>query len=168
MVYVLMGVSGCGKTTVGKLLAEKLGLPFFDADDFHPASNIEKMRNNIPLDDDDRAPWLAAIAGKIRQASTARGAVVACSALKKKYRQLLGGSSPAICFIFLTGDRELIGRRLLQRRGHYMPPDLLDSQFAALEAPDEGLTVSVDKSPSEICAEIIERLKSESPCWKAG
>ena len=164
MVYVLMGVSGCGKTTVGKLLAEKLGLPFFDADDFHPASNIEKMQNNIPLNDDDRAPWLAAIAGKIREANTTRGAVVACSALKKSYRKLLGGSGPAICFIFLKGDRELIGRRLLQRRGHYMPPDLLDSQFAALEAPDEGLTVSVDKSPPEICAEIIERLKSESPC----
>jgi carbohydrate kinase (thermoresistant glucokinase family) len=164
MVYVLMGVSGSGKTTVGKLLAEKLGLPFFDADDFHPASNIEKMRNNIPLNDEDRAPWLAAIARKIRQENTARGAVVACSALKKKYRKLLKDSSPAICFIFLTGDRELIGHRLLQRRGHYMPRDLLDSQFAALEAPDQALAVSVDKSPSEICDEIIERLKSESPC----
>ncbi len=158
MVYVLMGVSGSGKTTVGKLLAEKLGIPFIDADDFHPTSNIEKMRNKIPLNDDDRAPWLAAIAGKMREANAARGAVVACSALKEKYRKLLRGGSPAIRFIFLTGDRELIGRRLLQRRGHYMPPDLLDSQFAALEAPEDGLAVSADKSPPEICDEIIKRL----------
>lgn len=163
MVYVFMGVSGCGKTSVGKLMAKRLSLPFIDADDFHPASNIEKMRHHIPLNDEDRIPWLTAIAGKIHQENIGRGAVVACSALKEKYRELLRDNVPAIRFIFLKGDRELIGRRLLQRSGHYMPPDLLDSQFADLEVPDESLVVSVDKSPPEIADEIIERLKKESP-----
>ncbi|TVR28953.1 MAG: gluconokinase, partial [Balneolaceae bacterium] len=145
MIIILMGVSGCGKTTVGKRLADKLDLPFYDADDFHPIKNVEKMKSGEPLTDADRHPWLATLAWEIEKWNQGDGAVLACSALKKSYRDILNpGTSDQVQFVYLKGSEEVILNRMQQREGHYMPAELLRSQFEALEEPEDALTVSIE------------------------
>jgi gluconokinase len=151
---VVMGVSGSGKSTVGALLAQRLALPYAEADDLHPPSNIVKMAAGIPLDDTDRAPWLDRIAAWLGGAGGgAEGGVVTCSALRRRYRDRLRADAPDAFFLHLDGSEELIGRRLAARTGHFMPPGLLRSQFEALDpldADEKGMTVPVDASPDEI------------------
>ena len=158
MVIVLMGVTGSGKSTIGGLLSRELGWKYYDADDFHPAANVEKMRSGIPLNDADRAPWLAALSDLIR-GSVKRGedAILACSALKKSYRASLLVDE-AVKLIYLKGDYELIQERLSARRGHYMNPALLDSQFETLEEPERGVHVNASLSPDEIVKTIRKNL----------
>ncbi|HMB96918.1 MAG TPA: gluconokinase [Balneolaceae bacterium] len=159
MIYVIMGVSGAGKTRVGKLLADRLTLPFYDADDFHPQRNVEKMESGQPLNDSDRKPWLEDLASHIQNWEEEGGAVLACSALKKKYRQLLKKKPESkVQFIYLKGTPELIDERLRQREGHYMPASLLNSQFDALEEPENAIVIPIDKEPSRIVEEIIEKI----------
>jgi gluconokinase len=154
MVILLMGVTGSGKTTVGVALAEALHWRFVDADDFHPPANVAKMRAGIPLDDNDRAPWLAALHAAIGNwLSSKSDVVLACSALKQAYRQQLM-FSPTVRLVYLRGSRELIARRLSQRHGHYMDPDLLPSQFAALEEPVDAIVVDVDADVPDIVTRI--------------
>ncbi len=151
---VVMGVSGCGKTTLAAGLAEALGWTLLEGDAFHPQANIAKMRAAIPLDDADRAPWLAAIAAAMdARIAAGEGAVVACSALKRAYRSVLIGPRRDVTLIFLRGARAVIAARLAARRGHYMPPLLLDSQLATLEEPgadEHPITLAVDPPPAAI------------------
>ena len=158
-----MGVTGSGKTTIGKLLSADLGWDYFDADDFHPAANVEKMVRGIPLDDNDREPWLLALRGVINSCLEAdQPAVLACSALKESYRdQLLIDSR--VRLVYLKGDSELIRRRLNDRHGHYMNPALLDSQFATLEEPAAGITIDVSQSPRDIVTAIEQSFQIERP-----
>jgi gluconokinase len=159
VILIVMGVVGAGKTTVGSLLARRLGWQFADADDFHPAANVEKIRNGIPLDDSDRAPWLAALRDSIlRWNAERRNAVLACSALKRKYRDEL--RVDGVRFVYLKGDYELIHGRLRDRRGHFASDSILRSQFEDLEKPEDAITVEVDKTPDAIVSEIIDKLKS--------
>ena len=148
---IVMGVSGCGKSTVGPLLAAKLGLPFEDGDAFHPTANIEKQRAGIPLTDDDRWPWLASIAARIAQARAAgTGVVIGCSALKRAYRDALRDGHGDVRFVHLAGTLALIGARQAARQGHFMPASLMASQFATLELPDGEpgvVTVGVEADP---------------------
>jgi gluconokinase len=154
MVILVMGVTGSGKTTVGKALAESLHWQFVDADDFHRPANIAKMRAGIPLDDADRTPWLAALRTQIDQwLQTGTNAVLACSALKQAYREQLVASSE-VRVVYLCGSRELIAKRLKERHGHYMDPNLLSSQFATLQEPRDALVVDVDASVDEIVGRI--------------
>jgi gluconokinase len=154
-----MGVVGAGKTTVGSLLAQKLGWRFADADDFHPAANVEKIRRGIPLNDSDRAPWLEALRDAILCWNTeAQNAVLACSALKRKYRDVLRASG--VQFVYLKGDCELIQQRLRARHGHFASDSILKSQFEDLEKPTDAITVEIDKTPEAIVSEIIDKLKS--------
>ncbi|MTE17823.1 gluconokinase [Streptomyces sp. TRM43335] len=151
-VVVVMGVAGTGKTTIGPLLADRLGVPYAEADDFHPAANIAKMSAGVPLTDEDRRPWLEAIGAWARNREGG-GGVVSCSALKREYRDLLRAAAPELLFVHLTGDRRLIEERMARRQGHFMPTALLDSQFATLqplEADENGLPVDVSGSPEEI------------------
>ncbi|MGA4965890.1 gluconokinase [Streptomyces pseudogriseolus] len=151
-VVVVMGVAGTGKTTIGPLLAARLGVPYAEGDDFHPQSNIAKMSAGTPLTDDDRWPWLDAI-GDWAQGRAGLGGVVSCSALKRSYRDRLRAAAPGVVFVHLTGDRALIEDRMSHRQGHFMPTALLDSQFATLQPlePDEaGVAVNVTGSPEEI------------------
>ena len=143
MVVVLMGVCGCGKTTVGRMVAEALGWPFLDADDFHPAANVARMRAGTALTDDDRWPWLDRLAAEMA-AINARGAhaVLACSALKQSYRDRLARAGD-VRFFYLKGDRATIAPRLAARPGHYMPASLLDSQLATLEEPADATVVDI-------------------------
>ncbi|MEI6083696.1 MAG: gluconokinase [Verrucomicrobiota bacterium] len=141
IVYVIAGVSGSGKSVVGAALAERLGLPFYDADDFHPAANVAKMSSGVPLDDADREPWLRTLAGKIHEWNTAGGAVLACSALKGSYRRILGEGG-AVRFVLLNVPEEILAHRLRDRPAHFMPPALLASQLATLEIA--GNVVCVD------------------------
>ena len=158
MVVVVTGVAGSGKTTVGKLLAHELGWPFFDADDFHPPENVEKMRRGIGLTDADREPWLEALAARIRAlAAAGESGVLACSALKESYRDRLA-VDPAVRFVHLTGAPELLRKRLEGRKGHYAHADLLDSQLAALEPPSGVPTFDVAPPPEAIVAEIRKAL----------
>jgi len=155
-----MGVSGSGKTLIGSLLAEQLDLRFVDADDLHPESNVAKMASGVPLDDEDRWPWLALVGERLAAAS-ATGLVVACSALKRSYRDAIRDRAPAAHFILLHGSRELLAERLARRSGHFMPESLLDSQLATLEplANDEsGFVVGVGATPGHIVDEIAGRL----------
>jgi gluconokinase len=158
MIVIVMGVVGSGKTTVGRLLAEQLGWGFADGDDFHSASNVEKIRHGIALDDDDRRPWLesirAAIAGWI---AGKRNFVLACSALKRSYRQELS-AGPEVRFVFLKGSPELIAERLHSRLGHFAGEQILASQFADLEEPEAAVTVGIAAPPQQIAAEIREKL----------
>jgi gluconokinase len=164
MIILVMGVSGSGKSTIGTLLAEQLGFTFQDGDRFHPAANVEKMHQGIPLSDADRLPWLEAIAAWIDKARAAGiDAVVACSALKRRYRAILIGARPDVRLVYLRGDEALIAGRLVNRTGHFMPPGLLKSQFAALEEPgpeEKPITVAIDRSPGEVVREIVARLAS--------
>lgn len=161
MVIVVMGVSGCGKTTIGKLLSEKLGIPFFDGDDFHPEKNVTKMASGTPLNDEDRKPWLLDLASHIHHWNQKKGAVLACSALKKSYRQRLMSNTPpdTIIFVYLKGSKKLISNRLQERNGHYMPPELLNSQFEVLEEPQNAMTVPVHNSPETIVTTIINLIQ---------
>ncbi|MFG2292151.1 gluconokinase [Streptomyces sp. NPDC048603] len=163
-VLVVMGVAGCGKTTVGRLLAAALGLPYAEGDAFHPAVNIGKMTAGVPLDDADRRPWLDAVGAwaGARGRPGAGGGVVSASALKRIYRDRLRAAAPGAAFVHLTGDRELIAGRLAARTGHFMPASLLDSQFAALEglgADERGVTVEVTGTPEEITARALAALR---------
>jgi gluconokinase len=161
VIVIVFGVSGAGKTTIGKLLAEQLCWKFYEADDFHPRANIEKMRSGRPLTDEDRWPWLKLLREQITRALTAKeNAVLACSALKRVYREHLRVSGE-VKFVFLRGDYALIAEHLRRRRGHFMNPDLLRSQFADLEEPkpDEDMTtIEVGRTPQELVKEIKGKL----------
>jgi carbohydrate kinase (thermoresistant glucokinase family) len=158
-IIYIMGVSGCGKTTVGELLSEKTGIPFFDADDFHTAANKEKMKSGQPLTDEDRKGWLQKLNALALVHAALKGAVIACSALKDKYRNILQNGIANTEWIFLQGDYEMIYERIKKREGHYMPANLLISQFESLEIPDAALTISVEKKPEEIVDIILQELK---------
>ena len=159
MILIMMGVSGSGKTTVGKALAADLGWPFYDADDFHPPHNVAKMAQGIPLTDADRTPWLARlrdlIAGLLAEG---RSAAIACSALKQAYRNQLRVDPDQVRFVYLKGDYETIRRRMEARSDHYMHAEMLRSQFDALEEPTDALTVAVDQPPERIVAQIEQAL----------
>ncbi|MDV7217523.1 gluconokinase [Streptomyces prunicolor] len=151
-VVVVMGVAGTGKTTIGPLLAARLGVPYAEGDDFHPQANIAKMSAGVPLTDEDRWPWLDAI-GDWAHGRAGLGGVVSSSALKRSYRDRLRAAAPGVVFVHLTGDRALIEDRMAHRHGHFMPTALLDSQFATLqplEADEAGVAVDVDGSPEQI------------------
>lgn len=151
-VVVVMGVAGTGKTTIGPLLAARLGVPYAEGDDFHPQANIAKMSAGVPLEDADRWPWLDAI-GSWAHDRAGLGGVVSCSALKRSYRDRLRAAAPGVVFVHLSGDRALIEDRMSHRQGHFMPTALLDSQFATLQplgADEAGVTVSVAGTPEEI------------------
>lgn len=158
-VIVLMGVAGCGKSTTGRRLGSLLDWPFRDGDEFHPPENIAKMASGRALDDQDRAPWLAAIARWIDQQRSADGrGIVACSALKRGYRRVLIGTRPDVALVYLKGSYPLIADRLSRRRGHFMPTSLLTSQFAALEEPapeENAVTVSMRQSPKRVVEQIV-------------
>ena len=149
VVVVVMGVSGCGKSTVAELLAARLGGHFKDGDELHPASNIEKMSAGEPLTDDDRQPWLEAVRDHAADAAREHGlCVVACSALRRAYRETLRGADVPVFHVFLRGSRELIASRMSERKGHFMPFEMLDGQIATLESPEtEARVVTVDVSP---------------------
>ncbi len=157
MVYVIMGVSGSGKTTVGQLVAQELKIPFFDGDDFHPEANKRKMSAGIALDDDDRFPWLAALARKIGECNSAGNAVLACSALKQKYRDILSAGGP-VTYVYLVGPREVLLKRLTTRSGHFFSPGLLDSQLSALEEPSDAIRIPIDSTPLQMCDTIIRHI----------
>lgn len=158
MIIITMGVTGCGKTTVGQLLAEELGWEFYDADNFHPTENVEKMRRGQSLDDNDRVPWLESLNRVLRKSSNQKqSAVLACSALKKTYRDIISSDLNQICFVFLNGDYELINKRLATRTGHYMNPELLQSQYDTLETPgleENFICVNIGGSPQSIVDEV--------------
>jgi gluconokinase len=162
---VFMGVSGCGKSTVAALHARATGATLIEADDFHPPANVEKMRAGTPLTDADRAGWLSAMAARIAE-GRARGEamVVTCSALKRAYRDRLREGDPALIFVHLAGSRELLAARIGARKGHFMPPSLLDSQLAALEPPvmpaERCITVDVGPEPADIQASVASALAS--------
>jgi gluconokinase len=150
-VIIVMGVSGCGKSTIGQPLAARLGYPFLDADEFHPPGNVAKMAAGTPLTDADRQPWLEQLNGKLR---AQRNAVLACSALKESYRQILSNGIDNCRFVHLRGSIELIRARLAERKHRYMPASLLESQFATLEPPEGAIEVDISKDPQQ-CLEAI-------------
>jgi len=159
MVIVLMGVAGSGKTTVGRMLAAQLSWPFRDADEFHPPANVEKMRRGIPLTDPDREPWLAAIRRYIDETLARSGrAVVTCSALKERYRQIIVPDPARVKIVYLAGDFALIVERLRTREEHFMKAGMLSSQFADLELPRDALTVDIAQSPEAIVTQIRKAL----------
>lgn len=160
MLIIVTGVSGTGKTTIASGLANHFNLPFFDADHFHPAENIEKMSQGFPLDDQDRMPWLQALANKLIESQEAGGAVLACSALKEDYRKILNVSDQ-VRWIHLKGDRDLIWERMLARKNHYMKAGMLDSQIATWEDPAYGLHLSIRQSPEVMISQAISYLDKE-------
>jgi gluconokinase len=157
--WVVMGVSGCGKSEVGQLLATRLGVPHFEGDSDHPPANIEKMAAGIPLDDGDRHGWLLLLQARIRDAANAgRGLVLSCSALKRRYRDVLRQGDPDLVFVHLNGDRELIASRMQARSGHFMPVKLLDSQFRDLEplaADERGLRLDIRNPPTALVDQVF-------------
>jgi gluconokinase len=164
MIIVLMGVSGSGKTTVGTLLAQQLGWPFLDADDYHPPANVEKMRGGTPLTDEDRWPWLDRLNTLLReQQAVGRNAVLGCSALKQKYRDRLTTGLEDVRWVHLKGSFELIESRLKARRGHYMPATLLRSQFATLEEPGEAVVADISPCPEEIARRLARHFTADQP-----
>lgn len=165
VIIVLIGPTGCGKTTIGQLLAQKLGYPFDDGDDFHPPENVEKMRAGIPLDDADRMGWLTTLSRRIRdRKEKGEGLVLACSALKEPYRALLGIDQNTVISVYLKGSFDLIKERIDARRHRYMNKNLLFSQMAAMEAPAGGLTVDIGGSPEKICDTILAALNEYRGC----
>jgi gluconokinase len=163
LVVVLMGVSGSGKSTIGPLLAASLGGAYFEGDRFHPAANVEKMKSGIPLDDTDRQPWLEAMAAAIRGwRSGPHPVVLSCSALKQRYRDVLRGGAPDVRFVWLKGDKAVIAERLSTRRGHFMPASLLDSQFAALEPPQDAIEADIRLAPEVLVDHVARQLAQES------
>jgi len=154
-----MGVTGSGKSTVGKLLAQQLGWKFFDGDDFHSPANIEKMRRGMPLNDDDRRPWLEAIRESIRQmVERSENAVIACSALKHSYRQMLRITGEVV-FVYLKANIDIVRERLKNRTGHFMNPNLIQSQFDTLEESEQALRVDASLPPGEIVRRIRTQLR---------
>ncbi|CAM5566641.1 Gluconokinase OS=Streptomyces alboniger OX=132473 GN=CP975_06695 PE=3 SV=1 [Streptomyces alboniger] len=163
-VVVVMGVAGTGKTTIGPLLAARLGVPYAEGDDFHPQANIDKMSAGTPLEDADRWPWLDAI-GAWAQGRAGLGGVVSCSALKRSYRDRLRAEAPGVVFVHLAGERTLIEDRMAHRQGHFMPTALLDSQFATLQplgADEAGVVVDVTGGPEEITERAAEALDARA------
>lgn len=155
---VLMGVAGCGKSSVGAALSQALRLPYVDGDDLHPAANVERMRQGIALTDGDRWPWLDLVAGCLQDRAPV---IIGCSALKRAYRdRIRAGVAGKVAFVHLSGDRDLIAARMARRQGHYMPLSLLDSQFAALEppGPEEAVTVDIDQPLEAILRQILQAL----------
>jgi len=158
MIVIVMGVVGAGKTTIGRLLAQQLGWSFSDADDYHAASSVEKIRNGIPLTDEDRTPWLQALREAIvRWIAEGKNEVLACSALKRAYRQMLQ-AGPDVRFVYLEGTAVLIAERLRSRRGHFANEQILSSQLADLEKPEGAVTVNISASPEEIVGKIRKAL----------
>ncbi len=162
-VIVVMGVASSGKTSLGERLAARLGWPFRDADSFHPPENVAKMSSGIPLTDEDRKPWLAAIAAWIDELrATGGNGIVTCSALKRAYREVIVGDRPDVALVYLKGSRELIGARMAARQHHFMPPALLDSQFATLQEPgadERPLVVPVEASKEAIVEQVLHELR---------
>jgi carbohydrate kinase (thermoresistant glucokinase family) len=162
-IVVVMGVSSSGKTTIAQGLAQREGWPLLEGDSFHPPANVEKMKSGTPLTDEDRWPWLRAIAAAIDDKRTAgQSAVVACSALKRAYRDILIGERPDVLLVYLQGSRELIGQRMAARKGHFMPTGLLDSQFATLEEPgpdEHPIIAHIGPAPDVIVADIEKQLQ---------
>lgn len=158
--WVVMGVSGCGKSTVGQALADANSVPFIEGDQYHPPANVAKMSAGIPLTDEDRADWLLALQAQIRAArSRGEGLVISCSALKRRYRNLLRQGDPLLRFAHLSGAKELIAARMQERVGHYMPTSLLDSQFRDLEPlqdDEAGITLDIETPPADLIARIRE------------
>lgn len=163
-IVVVMGVSGSGKTTIAAMLAGSLDSHFLEGDDLHPPSNVAKMKSGTPLNDDDRRPWLKAIAAEIDEwRGRGEAGVVTCSALKRAYRDIIIGDRPEVVLVYLKGSRELIGHRMAQRHEHFMPVALLDSQFATLQEPgpdERPIVVDVGPRPGQIVAEILRQLKA--------
>ena len=160
-VIVVMGVAGSGKTTVGPPLARALGWAYAEGDRFHPPENVAKMRGGTPLDDADRAPWLAAMAVSIRDwIAAGRPHVLACSALRQRYRDALKQGFAEVGFVWLKGDLERIAARMAARKDHFMPPALLRSQFATLEEPADALAVDIERAPEAIVADALARLRA--------
>jgi gluconokinase len=159
-----MGVSGSGKTMIGTSFAQALAIDFVEGDAFHPAENVERMSAGIPLTDENRAEWLRLLAARLRQAKdSGEGLVMSCSALKRSYRDILRAAAPGLRFVFLQGERNLIAERLAARRGHFMPPSLLDSQLDILEepSPDEDAWVcDVRQSPSNLVDALVARISA--------
>jgi len=162
-----MGVSGCGKSTVGQRLADALQLPFLEGDDFHPADNVARMAAGIPLTDADREGWLRTLAGQIADADRqGQGLVLSCSALKRSYRDLLRQGAAHLRFVYLHGDPQVLARRMAARKRHYMPPSLLDSQLATLEppAPDENaLTFDVTQATDVVVSAVVSSFIPKQP-----
>jgi gluconokinase len=159
--YVVMGVSGCGKSLIGTALARALDIDFVEGDDYHSAENVQRMASGIPLTDDDRSQWLRALAGRLREAKAAgTGLVMTSSALKRSYRDVLRAGASDVRFVFLRGPQALLAERIAGRRGHFMPPSLLDSQLATLEepTPDEHAWVcDISESPQDLVADLVAR-----------
>ncbi len=152
-----MGVSGCGKTTIGKILSKEKNIPFFDADDYHPKENIKMMKEGKPLNDKNRLPWLIKINNLIKKNSQVSSCIIACSSLKKKYRSIIKKNiTIPIHFIYLKGKKKIIYERLKKRKNHFMKKSLLNSQFKALEEPSNSLTIDVNKNPKKIISNIIK------------
>ncbi len=163
MVIIVMGVSGSGKSTIGVRIALALDLPFVEGDDFHPKANRDKMAAGIPLDDDDRAPWLEALAEVLAKAEADRGCVLACSSLKQAYRDTLGSrlsAKPTI--VYLHASKQLLAERLAERQGHFFPVRLLDSQLDTLERPTDALELDLRKGVDELVAEAVAALERDA------
>ncbi|MEO1714879.1 MAG: gluconokinase [Bacteroidota bacterium] len=154
LVYIVMGVSGSGKSTVGVALAKALKIPFYDGDDFHTMANVQKMESGQPLNDEDRGPWLTLLAQRLRDWDQSGGAVLACSALKQEYRKTLQQYVP-VNWVYLQGTAGLILQRMRARKGHYMKPEMLASQFAILEEPQDALRIDIETPIDQIVQEVL-------------
>lgn len=160
MIYVVMGVSGCGKSTIGEALAKQLSLPFYDADDFHFPESVAKMASGTPLTDDDRKPWLTLLSNNITEWESAGGAVLACSALKQSYRDILSSTTKdTVRFVYLKGDKATLASRLKSRDNHFMPETLLESQLNTLEPPQDAITVLLNNTVDEMILQILKAIK---------
>lgn len=159
LILIITGVSGSGKTTVGKLVSQQLSWPFYEGDDFHPAANVKKMQSGQPLNDEDRFPWLESLRQLIEKlVPEKQSAVIACSALKESYRKILSDGLSEVRFVYLKASYEEISPRLMSRKGHFMPPELLKSQFETLQSPKDAIVVDASQTPEVIVAEIRKEL----------